>query len=142
MPVPIITVRLPEHCIRIAVKIESKCLPSLCQNIIRPTFDIIILDQKVLIYKLLTIILQVTSAFLLINVEFPFEDDVMAKLRDIYEIVDVYRVQGMYDIIAKVELDKEEELKELVSERIRKVDRITGTVTIMIAQGKVEGGGN
>ena len=45
----------------------------------------------------------------------------------------------MYDIIAKVELDKEEELKELVSERIRKVDRITGTVTIMIAQGKVEG---
>jgi DNA-binding Lrp family transcriptional regulator len=94
-----------------------------------------------LIYKLLTIILQVTSAFLLINVEFPFEDDVMAKLRDIYEIVDVYRVQGMYDIIAKVELDKEEELKELVSERIRKVDRITGTVTIMIAQGKVEGGG-
>ena len=81
-----------------------------------------------------------TSAFLLINAEFPFEDYVMAKLRDIYEIVDVYRVQGMYDIIAKVELDKEEELKELVSERIRKVDRITGTVTIMIAQGKVEGG--
>ena len=57
----------------------------------------------------------------------------MAKLRDIYEIVDVYRVQGMYDIIAKVELDKEEELKELVSERIRKVERIMGTVTIMIA---------
>ena len=65
----------------------------------------------------------------------------MAKLRDIYEIVDVYRVQGMYDIIAKVELDKEEELKELVSERIRKVERIMGTATIMIAQGKVEGGG-
>jgi DNA-binding Lrp family transcriptional regulator len=82
----------------------------------------------------------VTSAFLLIDAEFPFEDDVMAKLRDIYEIVNVYRVQGMYDIIAKVELDKEEELKELVSEHIRKVDRITGTVTIMIAQGKVEGG--
>jgi hypothetical protein len=47
-------------------------------------------------------------------------------------------VQGMYDIIAKVELDKEEELKELVSERIRKVERIMGTATIMIAQGKVE----
>jgi DNA-binding Lrp family transcriptional regulator len=79
----------------------------------------------------------VTSAFLLVNVEFPFEDDVMARLRDIPEIVDVYRVQGMYDIIAKVELDNEERLKELVSERIRKVERITGTVTIMIAQGRV-----
>lgn len=48
-------------------------------------------------------------------------------------------VQGFYDIIAKVELNKEDELKELVSERIRKVERITGTVTIVIAQGKVEG---
>jgi DNA-binding Lrp family transcriptional regulator len=79
----------------------------------------------------------VTSAFLLINVEFPFRDDVMTKLRDMPEIVDVYRVQGMYDIIAKVELDNEEGLKELVSEHIRKVERITGTVTIIIAQGKV-----
>lgn len=78
-----------------------------------------------------------TSAFLLVNVEFPFEDDVMAKLRDIPEIVDVYRVQGMYDIIAKIELDNEEKLKELVSERIRKIERITGTVTFMIAQGNV-----
>lgn len=77
------------------------------------------------------------SAFLLINIEFPFGDDVMTRLRDMPEIVDVYRVQGMYDIIAKVELKNEEELKELVSERIRKVERITGTVTIMIAQGKV-----
>jgi DNA-binding Lrp family transcriptional regulator len=53
------------------------------------------------------------------------------------EVVDVYRVQGMYDIIAKVELDNEEDLKELVSERIRKIEGITGTVTIMIAQDKV-----
>lgn len=78
-----------------------------------------------------------TSAFLLINVEFPFKDDVMTKLRDMPEIVDVYRVQGMYDIIAKVELDNEERLKELVSEHIRKIEQITGTVTIIIAQGKV-----
>jgi DNA-binding Lrp family transcriptional regulator len=79
----------------------------------------------------------VTSAFLLINVEFPFKGDVMTKLRDMPEIIDVYRVQGMYDIIAKVELDNEERLKELVSEHIRKIERITGTVTIIIAQGKV-----
>ncbi|MFY9566961.1 MAG: Lrp/AsnC ligand binding domain-containing protein [Nitrososphaeraceae archaeon] len=78
-----------------------------------------------------------TSAFLLVNIEFSFGDDVMMKLRNMPEVVDVYRVQGMYDIIAKVELDSEEELKELVSEHIRKVEGITGTVTIMIAQGNV-----
>jgi DNA-binding Lrp family transcriptional regulator len=53
------------------------------------------------------------------------------------EVVDVYRVHRTYDIIAKVGLDSEVELKELVSERIRKIEGITGTVTIMIAQGKV-----
>ncbi|HEY9387107.1 MAG TPA: Lrp/AsnC ligand binding domain-containing protein [Nitrososphaeraceae archaeon] len=77
-----------------------------------------------------------TSAFLLINTEFPFVDDVIGELRKIPEIIDMYRVQGMYDIIAKVKLNTEEELKELVTERIRKVERITGTVTIIIAKGK------
>jgi DNA-binding Lrp family transcriptional regulator len=89
------------------------------------------------IYVGIMIFPQVTSAFLLINIEFLLGDDVMMKLKNMPEIVDVYRVQGMYDIIAKVELDSEEELKELVSEHIRKVEGITGTVTIMIAQGKV-----
>lgn len=61
----------------------------------------------------------------------------MNELRDITEIVDVYMVGGTYDIIAKVELDNEEGLKELISKHIRKVERITGTVTIIIAQDKV-----
>jgi DNA-binding Lrp family transcriptional regulator len=77
-----------------------------------------------------------TSAFLLINSEFLFTEEVMNKLKEIPEIVDIYIVQGLYDMIAKVKLNTEEELKELVSERIRKVDKITGTVTVIIAEDK------
>ena len=77
-----------------------------------------------------------TSAFLLINSEFLFTEEVMNKLKEIPEIVDIYIVQGLYDIIAKVKLNTEEELKELVSERIRKVDKITCTVTVIIAGDK------
>jgi DNA-binding Lrp family transcriptional regulator len=77
-----------------------------------------------------------TSAFLLINSEFLFVEEVTNKLKEIPEIVDIFIVQGLYDIIAKVKLNTEEELKELVSERIRKVDRITGTVTVIIAEDK------
>ena len=40
----------------------------------------------------------------------------MNKLKEIPEIVDIYIVQGLYDLIAKVKLNTEEELKELVSE--------------------------
>ena len=77
-----------------------------------------------------------TSAFLLINSEFLFTEEVTNKLKEIPEIEDIYIVQGLYDIIAKVKLNTEEELKDLVSERIRKVDKITGTVTVIIAEDK------
>jgi DNA-binding Lrp family transcriptional regulator len=75
-----------------------------------------------------------TSAFLFINAELLFIEDVINKLKEVPEIVDVYKVQGIYDIIARVNSDTEEILKELVSERIRRIDRITGTVTVIIAK--------
>jgi DNA-binding Lrp family transcriptional regulator len=75
-----------------------------------------------------------TSAFLFINAELLFIEDVINKLKEVPEIVDVYRVQGIYDLIVKVNSDSEEKLKELISERIRRIDRITGTVTVIIAK--------
>jgi DNA-binding Lrp family transcriptional regulator len=75
-----------------------------------------------------------TSAFLFINAELLFIEDVINKLEEVPEIVDVYKVQGIYDIIVRVNSDTEEKLKELVSERIRRIDRITGTVTVIIAK--------
>jgi DNA-binding Lrp family transcriptional regulator len=75
-----------------------------------------------------------TSAFLFINAELLFIDDVINKLKGVPEIADVYKVQGIYDVIARVNSDTEEKLKELVSERIRRIDKITGTVTVIIAK--------
>jgi DNA-binding Lrp family transcriptional regulator len=77
-----------------------------------------------------------TSAFLFINAELLFTEDVINKLKEVSEIVDIYKVQGIYDIIARVNSDTEEKLKELVSERIRRIDKITGTVTVIIAKGR------
>jgi DNA-binding Lrp family transcriptional regulator len=75
-----------------------------------------------------------TSAFLFINAELLFIEDVINKLKEVPKIVDVYKVQGIYDIIARVNSDTEEKLKELVSEHIRRIDKITGTVTVIIAK--------
>ena len=75
-----------------------------------------------------------TSAFLFINAEFLFIEDVINKLKEVTEIVDVYKVQGIYNIIARINSDTEEKLKELISERIRRIDRIIGTVTVIIAK--------
>ena len=43
------------------------------------------------------------------------------KLKEVPGIGDVYKVQGIYDIVARVNSDTEEKLKELVSERIRRL---------------------
>ena len=82
-----------------------------------------------------------TSAFLFINAELLFIEDVINKLKEVPDIVDVYKVQGIYDIIVRVNSDTEEKLKELVSERIRRIDKITGTVTVIIAR-ETEGSSN
>jgi DNA-binding Lrp family transcriptional regulator len=68
-----------------------------------------------------------TSAFLFINAGVLFVEDIIDKLKEVPEIVDIYKVQGIYDIITRVNSDTEEKLKELVSECIRRIDRITGT---------------
>lgn len=77
-----------------------------------------------------------TSAFLFINAEILFVDDIINKLNEIPEIVDIFKVQGIYDIIVRVNSDTEEKLKELVTGRIRSIDKITGTVTVIIAKDK------
>jgi len=78
-----------------------------------------------------------TSAFLFINAELLFVEDIINKLKQIPEIVAIFKVQGTYDIIVRVHSDTEENLKELVS-GLRSVDKITGTVTVIIAK-EIEG---
>jgi DNA-binding Lrp family transcriptional regulator len=75
-----------------------------------------------------------TSAFLFINAELLFIEDVINKLKEVPKFVDIFKVQGIYDIIARVNSDTEEKLKELGSEPIRRIDRITGTVSVNIAR--------
>jgi DNA-binding Lrp family transcriptional regulator len=76
------------------------------------------------------------SAFVLINCEFPFSTDVIDELKKISEIIEIYRVENIYDIIAKVNVDTEEELNEIVMTHIRGIEEVKNTLTMVIAQGK------
>ena len=77
-----------------------------------------------------------TSAFLFINAELLFVEDIINELKQIPEIVAIFKVQGTYDVIVRVHSDTEENLKELVSGL--SIDNITGTVTVIIAK-EIEG---
>jgi len=90
---------------------------------------------RTVLYYIYCRIQNMTSAFLLINCDFPFSEDVINELWKIPEIVDVYRLHGMYDIIARVKSDTEEELNDVVKTRIRKIDKVKSTITMIIAEG-------
>ena len=76
-----------------------------------------------------------TSAFLLINCDFPFAGEVIGQLAKVPEIVDIHRLHGMYDIIARVKSDTEEDLNEIIKVRVRKIDKIKSTLTMIIVEG-------
>ena len=72
------------------------------------------------------------DAFVLINTKLGAETDVMKGLKMIDEVKEAHRVYGAYDIIARVEADTMEDLKDIISRNIRRISRIRSTLTMMI----------
>jgi len=78
-----------------------------------------------------------TSAFLLINCLIGFQSHIVNELRKLSEFIDIYRVDSMYDIIAKVNVSSEEELQDITISKVRKIEGIKSTLTLVIAKHSV-----
>jgi DNA-binding Lrp family transcriptional regulator len=74
-------------------------------------------------------------AFVLINAEIGSEDDVLTELRKLGNVKESYVVYGVYDIVAKVEADSMDKLKEIVTWKIRRLDRVRSTLTMIVVEG-------
>lgn len=72
-------------------------------------------------------------AFILINTDVSKEDEVVEKLKTLAEVKEVDMVYGIYDIIAKVEAPDLKSIREGVSDRIRNIDGIRKTMTMIAA---------
>ena len=72
-------------------------------------------------------------AFILINSEAGFEGEVLEMLKKIDAVKEAYRVYGVYDIIAKVETETLDELRNAVTRKIRCIDRIMN-LTVMLSE--------
>ena len=73
------------------------------------------------------------SAFILINVEAGSEEQVIRELKTIDKIKAVYFVYGVYDIVAKVEAETQLGVKETITWKIRKIEKIRSTQTLMVS---------
>ena len=76
------------------------------------------------------------EAYVLINCEIGSEEKVIEELKSIDGIKEVHGTFGAYDILAKVESDQVETLRETITWKIRKIDKIRSTLTLMGIEGQ------
>jgi DNA-binding Lrp family transcriptional regulator len=74
------------------------------------------------------------QAYVLINVESGAEEEVVNKLKKIEGVAEAYFSYGVYDIITKVTADSMENLKEMVTRRIRTLNRVRSTLTLIMME--------
>jgi DNA-binding Lrp family transcriptional regulator len=76
----------------------------------------------------------VPTAFVLINTEMGSEAEVLKDLRKVEGVDEAYGVYGTYDIVARVKAETMERVKEIVTVRIRRINNVRATLTLMSAE--------
>ncbi|MGI0009435.1 MAG: Lrp/AsnC ligand binding domain-containing protein [Nitrosopumilaceae archaeon] len=75
------------------------------------------------------------KAFVLINCEPGSDDYVVSKLRSIETVKSAYGIFGLYDVIAQLESNSEENLENDITEKVRNLEKILGTTTLIAESG-------
>ncbi len=77
---------------------------------------------------------MVPMAYVLINTEIGAETEVRESLKDVEGVREAYAVYGVYDIIAKIEAETMDKLKELVTWQVRRLDKVRSTLTMIVIE--------
>ena len=73
-------------------------------------------------------------AFVLINADLGAEEELVRVLRGIEHVKEVYVVYGVYDIVAKIEADTMEKVKETITWKIRRLEKVRSTLTMIVVE--------
>ena len=65
------------------------------------------------------------------NTELGKEPEVIQAMKGALEIKNIYSLYGIYDIIVEVEAETMEKVKEVVFNRIRRLDNVKSTITLI-----------
>ena len=74
------------------------------------------------------------TAFVLISCEMETSDAVTKKLQLIDKVKDAITVWGSFDVVAKVTASTSEELRDVIRKKIRTIDNIRTTMSLMITE--------
>ena len=71
-------------------------------------------------------------AFVLINTDLGEGSDVSKSLKEIPEVKDVYGVYGVYDFVVRLEAATMQELKDVITSKIRRLNHVRSTLTMIV----------
>ena len=74
------------------------------------------------------------KAFVLITVDLGAERQVAEALRAVENVAEVHSIYGIYDIVALVQADTAEKVKHTITWKIRKLDKIRSTLTMVVVE--------
>ena len=75
-------------------------------------------------------------AFVLINTEIGAMEEVLKELRKMDGVEEAYSVYGVYDIVAKIRAKSMDQLKEVVTWSIRRINQVRSTLTMIVIEEK------
>ena len=73
-------------------------------------------------------------SYVLMNIKLGSEDKVLKEIRKVPNVKECHRVYGVYDMIAKVEADSMDKLKEIITWKIRRLDGVRSTLTSIVME--------
>ena len=76
------------------------------------------------------------TAYVLINCDLGYDEQIIKELKHVSDVKEVHGVFGAYDIITKVESDGVESLRDTITWKIRKLNRVRSTLTLMAIEGQ------
>ena len=71
------------------------------------------------------------TAYVLINCDLGYEEEIIEELKHLSDVKEVHGTFGAYDIIARVESEQTTTLRETIIWKIRKLERVRSTLTLM-----------
>ena len=72
------------------------------------------------------------TAYVLMSCEIGTEHDLLLQLKKIEGVKDVTITYGDYDLVVETETENESRMNELISAKIRKLEKIRSTVTLRV----------
>jgi DNA-binding Lrp family transcriptional regulator len=72
------------------------------------------------------------TVFVMINTELGAESEVLNELKAIEEVKETYLVYGVYDLIARIETETMDELKDIIALNVRRIQKVKSKLSMIV----------